>query len=183
MNILLFGVSNVGKTSIGKRMAEKLNYDFYDIDDEVKQYYGYKNINEFIRNNRYVAERDQKRGYIIGLVAQKEGKKVVAVPPIYYTRYYTNNLKKVTAEVIKIEIQDTPENIFDRLTFADDNDQPYRDDEYKNAHRMHYIKQIKQDISGYKAAFAKIENKIDIAGRNEEEAADYIISKMNFKGR
>lgn len=58
MNILLFGVSNVGKTSIGKRMAEKLNYDFYDIDDEVKQYYGYKNINEFIRNNRYVAERD-----------------------------------------------------------------------------------------------------------------------------
>lgn len=56
MNILLFGVSDVGKTSIGKRMAEKLNYDFYDIDDEVKQYYGYKNINEFIRNNRYVAE-------------------------------------------------------------------------------------------------------------------------------
>lgn len=117
------------------------------------------------------------------MVAQKEGKKVVVVPPIYYTRYYTNNLKKVTAKVIKIEIQDIPENIFDRLTFADDNDQPYRDDEYKNTHRMHYIKQIKQDISGYKAAFAKIENKIDIAGRNVEEAADYIISKMNFKGR
>ncbi|WP_310604586.1 shikimate kinase [Anaerosporobacter sp.] len=183
MNILLFGISNVGKTAIGKIMAQKLNYDFYDIDDEVKQYYGYKNMDEFIHKNGYVVERDQKRSYIIGLVVKKDGNKVIAVPPIYYTRYCMNSLKKVSAEVIKIEIQDTPENIFNRLIFADDNDQLYHDDEYKNAHKSYYLKQIKQDISGYKVAFSKIENKIDITGRNAEEAANYIISMMNFNER
>ena len=52
MNILLFGVSNVGKTTIGKIMAEKLGYSFYDLDDEVKKYYGYKNLDAFLEQNR-----------------------------------------------------------------------------------------------------------------------------------
>lgn len=40
MKILLFGVSNVGKTTIGKLLAEKLNFSFYDLDEEIKKYYG-----------------------------------------------------------------------------------------------------------------------------------------------
>ena len=37
MNILIFGISNVGKTSVGKLIASKLNYDFYDLDEEIKK--------------------------------------------------------------------------------------------------------------------------------------------------
>lgn len=29
MIILIFGISNVGKTEIGKKLAEKLNYSFF----------------------------------------------------------------------------------------------------------------------------------------------------------
>ena len=36
MNILVFDVSNVGKTTIGRILAGKLGYDFYDLDEEVK---------------------------------------------------------------------------------------------------------------------------------------------------
>lgn len=32
MIILLFGVSNVGKTTIGEVLSNKLNYEFYDLD-------------------------------------------------------------------------------------------------------------------------------------------------------
>ena len=39
MNILLFGISNVGKTTIGRIIAEKLGYDFYDLDEEIKKRY------------------------------------------------------------------------------------------------------------------------------------------------
>lgn len=37
MRILLFGISNIGKTSIGKSLAQKLSYDFYDLDEEIKK--------------------------------------------------------------------------------------------------------------------------------------------------
>ena len=37
MNILLFGVSNVGKSVSGRLLAGLLGYSFYDLDDEVKK--------------------------------------------------------------------------------------------------------------------------------------------------
>lgn len=37
MKILLFGVSNVGKSTIGKMLANRINYHFYDLDEEVKK--------------------------------------------------------------------------------------------------------------------------------------------------
>lgn len=39
MIILLFGISNVGKTETGKLLAKRLGYDFKDLDEEVKKYY------------------------------------------------------------------------------------------------------------------------------------------------
>ena len=39
MNILIFGVSNVGKSTIGALLAERLEYKFYDIDEEIKSKY------------------------------------------------------------------------------------------------------------------------------------------------
>ena len=34
MKILLFGVSNVGKTTIGTMLAKQLGYSYYDLDEE-----------------------------------------------------------------------------------------------------------------------------------------------------
>ena len=39
MKILLFGITNVGKYTIGKMLSKELNYDFDDIDDEIKKQY------------------------------------------------------------------------------------------------------------------------------------------------
>ncbi len=36
MNILLFGISNVGKSTTGRLLAERLGYRYYDLDEEVK---------------------------------------------------------------------------------------------------------------------------------------------------
>lgn len=32
---LIWGVSNVGKTTIGRELSKRLNCKFYDIDDEI----------------------------------------------------------------------------------------------------------------------------------------------------
>lgn len=37
MVIMLFGVMNVGKTVTGEKLAEKLNYYFHDLDEEIKR--------------------------------------------------------------------------------------------------------------------------------------------------
>lgn len=61
--ILLFGVSNVGKTETGKLLAEKLGFQFKDLDDEVKKYY-YTTLEDFV-NSGTLKERDRKRGLIL----------------------------------------------------------------------------------------------------------------------
>lgn len=37
MKICLFGISNVGKTTVGKLLAERLDIKFVDLDEEVKK--------------------------------------------------------------------------------------------------------------------------------------------------
>lgn len=36
MNIFLFGISNVGKSTVGCLPAEKLGFKYYDLDEEIK---------------------------------------------------------------------------------------------------------------------------------------------------
>lgn len=39
MIIYIVGISCVGKTTIGKMLAEKINYSFFDLDEEIENYY------------------------------------------------------------------------------------------------------------------------------------------------
>ena len=63
MTILIFGVSNVGKTTIGEKLAQRLGYVFYDLDEEVKKYYD-TTLEVFV-NMGTLNERYKKRGLVI----------------------------------------------------------------------------------------------------------------------
>lgn len=39
MTIFLFGALNAEKTTTGEMLSRKLEYDFYDLDEEVKKFY------------------------------------------------------------------------------------------------------------------------------------------------
>lgn len=41
-NIILIGMSGVGKSTVGKMLAEKLNWKFVDIDNDIEEKYGNK---------------------------------------------------------------------------------------------------------------------------------------------
>ena len=75
MTILLFGVSNVGKTETGKLLAKSLNYDFYDLDDEVKKYLNIT-LEEFVSSGS-LQERDQMRCKLIKKIILRKGNKVI----------------------------------------------------------------------------------------------------------
>ncbi len=69
MNILLFGISNVGKSSTGKVLAQSLGFDFYDLDDEVKKAYGIT-LEEFASTGN-LKERDCKRCCVLKDIISK----------------------------------------------------------------------------------------------------------------
>ena len=82
MKILLFGVSNVGKSTVGEMLAERIGFHYYDLDDEVKRHLGIT-LEQFL-NTGNLKERDQIRGSIINHILQLNENIVFAITPISY---------------------------------------------------------------------------------------------------
>lgn len=40
MKILIFGMGNIGKSTVGELLANKIGYDFIDMDAKIKEKYG-----------------------------------------------------------------------------------------------------------------------------------------------
>lgn len=152
MNILLFGISNVGKTTIGKVLAIKLEYKFFDVDDKVKEIFG--TIDEFNKNPSMV--RSLIKQDMILTELEHSCDYVVAVSPLHDVDLLLANLNINT--YYAFELRDSAENIMDRLVFTDENDEI--DLDYtslaKTKYRDYYINDIKEDC----IYFSKIYNDI-----------------------
>ena len=171
MFVLLFGVSNVGKTTVGKMLGKRLNIPFFDIDDEIKKYYAIT-LEEFVHIGTII-ERDEKRGKLIGKILESEQQGVIAVSPMSYPEYFLRYLNQ--KEIVAIELTDSAENIFERLIFSDEEDNLYEDLEYKNLHKDYFMKDIEEDLAWYGQVYQKIKNKYNISNQSPEEVADKII--------
>ena len=178
MKILLFGVSNVGKTTTGELLAERLGFKFYDLDEDVKTRLG-MTLEEFVNTND-LQWRDQKRGSIIKKIIRSEENLVFAVTPISYTENFRARLSR--DDILAIELYDTPENIFSRLVFSDKNDVVYRDDYYKNEHREYYLKEIQADLEWYGEVYKKIGilNRVFINNDAPDKVVNRIMSEYNL---
>ncbi|MDY2946163.1 MAG: shikimate kinase [Lachnospiraceae bacterium] len=95
MKILLFGVSNVGKSTTGELLAERLGVTFYDLDDEIKAQPG-MTLEEFVHTVD-LRRRDHLRCCMIKKFLHSEENLILAVSPISYPE----NLKaKITDDVL-----------------------------------------------------------------------------------
>ena len=175
MKILLFGISHVGKTTIGPMLAKQLGYSFYE---EVKKEFK-MTLEEFVHTEN-LRWRDQKRGRIIKkILAQKENM-VFVISPISYT---DNFGKRITEDdILSIELVDTPANIFDRLVFSDIDDTIYKDDDYKNQRRDYYMSDIKADLEWYGNVYSKIgvKNRFEINNDSPKTAVKRLIKEYGL---
>lgn len=166
MKILLFGITNVGKSTIGKMLSKELNYDFDDIDDEIKKQYKAIDIFKEKYHNDY--ERHMQRGNILKDVVNKyKDNVVIAVSPIFYEEFFEDVIDQ--SNVFAIELQDLPENILERLVYADENDEVHPLVTKTKTEKNYYLKDIKEDIKYYKRVYKKIENKFDMQGENQKK--------------
>lgn len=173
MVIMLFGITNVGKTVAGQKLSEKLGYCFYDLDEEIKKRFQ-TTLEKFMQDNPFSYERGRIKGKILrDLIKENTEDMVIAVSPIFYAKFINPLIDM--EQVIAIELQDSEEHIFERLVFSDDNDNVYRDDEYKEKRREYYIKDIHEDIVFVKRVFKKIKNKYFINNRSVDQVVDDLI--------
>ena len=157
MRILLFGVSNVGKSTTGKLLADQLGIAFYDLDDEVRDRLGIS-LEEFV-NTADLRWRDQKRGRIIKEILRSGAKDfVLAVTPISYTDNFRTRI------------------------ISDEKDNVYSDDQYKNEHKDHYLKDIRADLEWYGKIYTelRVQNRIFINNEPPEKVVDRIISEYDL---
>jgi len=173
MIVALFGVICVGKTTIGRIISERLGFKFFDLDAEIKSFYDDTLTNIYsdcICRNAI----DKKKAVVLKNVLNRCGEKaIIAISPIYYTMEYKHMF--IHRGVLSIVLQDTPENIADRMVDTDDNDIII---ENRESDRKEDIKDIKYFISRYKSAYRKIPCHYHINGKSASEAADDIINKI-----
>ena len=172
MNILLLGVSCVGKSSTGKILAEKLGYAFYDMDEEIKKKH-HITLEEFV-NTGTLKQRDKKRGNLLRELLRKPKNKVIAVTSIAYKEYI--DWIKYREDVFVVELTDSAENIYDRLVFSDENDVIYRDDAYRDERRDYYLQSIIDDQLFYaKTCYYLAKYRVDVNNDPQEIVAEKIL--------
>jgi len=171
MIIAFFGISCVGKTTIGKLVADELRYGFFDLDAEMKLFYSDTITN--IQKGCFGDGFDTKKGRVLKSILDKCGDKaIISMSPIYYTTKYKQLFKN--SKVFSIVLQDSPENIANRMIDTDENDNVI--DVVRD--RKTDIRDARFFISRYKKAFERIEHKYDIDGKTAYAAACEIIETI-----
>ena len=107
MKILIFGMCNIGKSTVGEFLARKIGYDFIDMDAKIKEKYGTMLGFQDEYNDQY--ERDELRAEMISSWIKENENVVIALSPIAYLDAYE-------------DLTNRTENVFKRLEFTDDND-------------------------------------------------------------
>lgn len=168
MKLLIWGVSNIGKTTIGKELSKKLNCKFYDVDDEIIDIYGsIDNFQEIFPND--YDRFDEKEELMMNIIDTENKDFIMAVSPIFSSSVVEELLD---TDTISIEIIDTPEAIYDRLILEGDDAL-----EYKERHKEHYMQEIKWDQVASFNEFKDIP-KVHVDNQSISEAVETVFNYL-----
>ncbi len=95
MRLFLIGVSCVGKTTIGRRLAELLGVGFFDLDEEIERFFG--TSIERLQNRCITMHsfREEAGKALMHLLSRPESREsVIALPSSGLTGRYIRVLKK-----------------------------------------------------------------------------------------
>lgn len=169
MRVFLTGVSCVGKSAIGRKLAEFLDVRFFDLDHEIEIFFGtslQRLQSKFITMHSYRIEAAKALFHLLTRPDSRDC--VIALPPSGLMGGYLGVLKK-TAGVI-VALNDKPENILDRVKFYDIDSRPI-EQELTEEDRRFYLREIKKDITYFGKTYERAHLQIDISGLNIDKAA------------
>jgi len=169
MRIFLTGVGCVGKTTIGKKMAELLGIRFFDLDNEIENFFETsieRLQNRFLTTHSF---RDEAAKALVDLLNRPESRDcVLALPPSGLMGGYLRAIKKANGTTVVVT--DKPENILDRIRFFDIDSRPIEKNLTPKEKKL-YLREIKKDITYFRASYQRANLQVDISGLDPDQAA------------
>ncbi len=119
MTILIFGIPCIGKTVTGERLAQILGYKFIDHDLEIRKTFN-TSQQGFMDAHPWPDGRGKVKGEILTRIIEENRNEntVIAVGVMWYSKYFVKHLKN--PDIFAVELLDSPENLFDRVIYTDD---------------------------------------------------------------
>lgn len=170
MRIFLAGVSCVGKTTTGVRLAGLLQYRFFDLDVEIERLFGtsierLRNRHPTSHDFRRVASRALKDV----LSRDDSCNCVIALPPSGLLGGYWKVVNE-TRDATIVVLRDSAENILGRITLYDIDSRPVPMN-LTGRERGRHLRQIRRDIAYFSRSFRRAHLSVDIAGCSPDEAS------------
>jgi shikimate kinase len=169
VRIYITGVACIGKTSIGRKLAEFLGVRFFDLDHEIETFFGTtieRLQNKFLTTYSF---RKEAAKALIHLMKRPDSMNcVIALPPSGLMLGYLQVVKKSTG--IVVALSDKPENILERITFYDIDSKQIEKILTAKEKRL-YLKEIKKDITYFGKTYKRAHLQVDISGLKIEQAA------------
>jgi shikimate kinase len=169
MRVFVTGVSCVGKTTIGRRLADLLGVKFFDLDHEIETFFGTtieRLQKKFITMHSYRQEAAKALVHLLNRPDSRDS--VIALPPSGLMGGYLQVVKSSTG--IILALNDRPENILQRITFYDVDSKPIEKKLTANEKRL-YLREIKKDITYFRKTYERADSHVDISGLTVEQAA------------
>ena len=179
MIIYIVGLSCVGKTTVGRMLAEKINYSFFDLDEEIQNYYQ-KPI-ERIQDECLTMNGYREKGSIVldKLFSENIDSVISGTPSglkYSYLKIYKRHKGK---ELLSICLNDSFENILDRLTFYDKDSNPITD-QLDESKKMRYLNEIRADFNYFKDSYQRADSQINIKDVELKKIPDMIIELIGI---
>ena len=169
MRIFLVGVSCVGKTTVGEKLAMLRRVPFFDLDAEIERFFQ-RPISrlqaEFLTMNSF---REKAATALKELLKRPETHDcVIALPPSGLMGAYWRTVKPARGLVVLLT--DKPANIVERIMFYDDDSRPIEKVLSSREKRL-YVREIREDITYFGRSYRKADLAVDVAGLSPAEAA------------
>ncbi len=178
MIIYLVGMSCVGKTTVGRMLAEKIGFNFFDLDEMTQEFYQ-KPIERIQDECLTMYEYRRKASIVLDTIFSKNIDSVVAGTPaglkFAYLQVYKKHKKD--KELYSIHLYDAFENVLDRLTFYDKDSNPIIEP-MDDAKRKGYLREIKADYTYFKSSYERADFQITIEGIQVQDIPEMIIEKL-----
>jgi shikimate kinase len=167
--IFLTGVSCVGKTTIGARLATLLGRPFVNLDTEIERFFGTsieRLQNRCLTSYSYRKEASKALRQVLADLGTDTA--VIDLPPSGLMDSYWRVVKTVPSIIVVLE--DEPENILARVTFYDI-DSTLVSKRLTASEKRHYLQEIKDDMSYFRRPYQRAHIHVSLAGLGPETAA------------